>query len=318
MKNKSDDKRSRRSSPGKILAIITIILLLPVILFGLLYILITMPFDHFRNKRAYYKSQYFEDFAVPYKRKILLKPEYRFYNSAADKRIDFKFNIGDKGLLAYFEYKGACYLLIDFSPMYFINKDTSPVLTTDNDSYDDIYKSALFKLGLNDTQVYALVERSDICDDLSDFVLPETLCLTRTYESAFDDEDDYIIRTVPKSAAELYEMMRLTKGLCGKFDLISDSAISWDLFEGYDILISAEGESYRVEISSGFFNYHMHENCDEIYQRILDMGRKGNVTVFRSGAMLYSGRIEDCPYPADKKYAFNGVRRLEAKDDTVK
>ena len=69
------------------------------------------------------------------------------------------------------------------------------------------------------------------------------------------------------------------------------------------------------KIESGITHWHPTEY--EIYDEVCEIGRRGHVLVLRtragSGAVLYSGRKEDCPYKPNKKVLLGKYYYIEAE-----
>lgn len=83
----------KNSIVKKALAILSRIILLPVIAFGFILAGIDLLFDKLKEpsrKRTYANSHYYRDFQAPYHRGILLEDSYRFYNEAKDANLEFQ------------------------------------------------------------------------------------------------------------------------------------------------------------------------------------------------------------------------------------
>ena len=69
------------------------------------------------------------------------------------------------------------------------------------------------------------------------------------------------------------------------------------------------------KIESGITHWHPTEY--EIYDEVCKIGKRGNVLVLRqgagSGAVLYSGSRDECPYKPDQKVLLGKYYYIEAK-----
>ena len=61
---------------------------------------------------------------------------------------------------------------------------------------------------------------------------------------------------------------------------------------------------------------HWHPDPDEIYDEVIKIGKRGNITVLSSywggGALLYSGEKGECPYLPPKKHLLSKYYYIEA------
>lgn len=118
-------------------------------------------------------------------------------------------------------------------------------------------------------------------------------------------------------------MMIQAPGLCGKFELVDDGYIVWDLFENVGIQIDVspqDGYLGLIESTHGKIGkeiFHMHPDMFEIYEQVCDLGTRGNVTVlctsFVSAEMPYAGRKDMCPYSPNEKFLLRKFYYLEAR-----
>ena len=116
---------------------------------------------------------------------------------------------------------------------------------------------------------------------------------------------------VVHNTKELYDKMLETPNLCGKFELVGKT-IFWDLFDGFDIQISIEPPDTYFSIEKKLFwkitdpITHSHPDEEDIYDKICEIGSKGNVTVIRKNllftSVIYMGKEEDCPFSPKKKW----------------
>ena len=62
---------------------------------------------------------------------------------------------------------------------------------------------------------------------------------------------------------------------------------------------------------------HWHPDPDEIYDEVIKIGKRGNITVLSSywggRALLYSGEKRECPYLPPKKHLLSKYYYIEAK-----
>lgn len=106
------------------------------------------------------------------------------------------------------------------------------------------------------------------------------------------------------SIRSIYCRMQQNDALAGHFEL-ADGEIRWDLFPGYNVIIS-EDLDYCIAIEYRLFGKlpdeitHWHPEADAIDSEICKLGTKGYVTVLRKSiwgtAVLYQGPKELCPY----------------------
>ena len=120
--------------------------------------------------------------------------------------------------------------------------------------------------------------------------------------------------------SSLYEKMKNNPDLAGRFRLVSDELIEWDLFEGYHVtiwedyigIIRFPRAWYRSDLL-----IHWHPANEELYDEICRLGTKGNVTVVHKSwigmSIPYSGPAKDCP--VGRKWLFGKYLYLYHKPD---
>ena len=116
---------------------------------------------------------------------------------------------------------------------------------------------------------------------------------------------------------EVYDYMK-TYNLVGEYYLGRENncdSIFWNL-SGYLIVISHEyiGIEKRIGILPMQIT-HWHPDDEDIFENILKIGTKGNVTVIHStifgSSVLYSGLIKECPYK--RKWLFGKYHYIYAE-----
>lgn len=316
---------------GKILAVLLVVVFFPI---TILILLIAAPFliRGFRTvKKEYYKSPYYADFKKKYTSGITTDPVYRVYNGAAARNLPLRFpdHVDDKiDGLSYFFYGNTVYLLPNFEQMG-LSEDGRAVWQVNDHGdwmdFDEGYAATRVQAVYSDLTVKFLVERRmiTVCD-LTETPPPACMLVTHTYETAFENEDSALKLRIPQNAEDLYGMMRDTPDLCGEFELTEDrQAIRWRIREDIRITLGVDLRDCYIGVDKLLFGKiesgitHWHPTAYEIYGEVCEIGLRGHVLVLRqragSGAVLYSGKKEDCPYKPDKKVLFGKYYYIEAK-----
>ena len=315
----------------KVLTALLILLFLPLIT---LMFLIASPFiirESHRAKKEYYKSPYYATFKKKFAWGITADPVYRVYNGAAARDLPVRFpdNMDDRiDGLSYFFYGDTVYLLPNFEQMG-LSEDGRAVWQVNNDGdwmdFDEGYAATRVQAMYPDLTVKFLVERRmiTVCD-LTETPPPACVFVTQSYETAFENEDSALKMRIPQSSADLYDMMQKTTDLCGEYALTEDAeSIRWRVREDIQIILEVDPHDCYMSVERLLFGKiesgitHWHPSAHEIYDEVCKIGRRGNVLVLRaragSGAVLYSGRKEDCPYRPDQKVLFGKYYYIEAK-----
>ena len=300
----------------KVLIALLIIVCSPFII---LLALIAVPLilvERAKAKKAYYKSPYYADFKKKFTMGITTDPAYRCYNGVAVRGLPVKFGAKLNGPL-YCIHEGTLYVFPDFEQMG-LSEDGRAVWQVNNDgdwmSFEEAYTKLLSDMTiLPSDSVKLLVERKMITAyDLTETPPPACVCVTQSYETAFENEDSALKMRIPQSSADLYDMMCATPDLCGEFELTEDGqGIRWRVREDIRITLGVDLRDGYIGVDKLLFGKiesgitHWHPTEYEIYDEVCKIGKRGNVLVLRtgmgSGAVLYSGRKEDCPYKAEKK-----------------
>ena len=306
----------------KVLIALLILLFLPLIT---LMFLIASPFiirESHRAKKEYYKSPYYATFKKKFAWGITTDPVYRVYNGAAARDLPVRFpdNMDDRiDGLSYFFYGDTVYLLPNFEQMG-LSEDGRAVWQVNNDGdwmdFDEGYAATRVQAMYPDLTVKFLVERCmiTVCD-LTETPPPSCVFVTQSYETAFENEDSALKMRIPQSSADLYDMMQKTPDLCGEYALTEDGEfICWRIREDIQITLGVDPHDCYMSVERLLFGKiesgitHWHPFAHEIYDEVCKIGQRGNVLVLRaragSGAVLYSGRKEDCPYKPDQKILF--------------
>ena len=315
----------------KVLIALLILLFLPLIT---LIFLIASPFiirESHRAKKEYYKSPYYATFKKKFAWGITTDPVYRVYNGAAARDLPVRFpdNMDDRiDGLSYFFYGDTVYLLPNFEQMG-LSEDGCAVWQVNNDGdwmdFDEGYAATRVQAMYPDLTVKFLVERCMIVEcDLTKPPPPSCIHVIYSYETAFENDDTALTFRIPQSSADLYDMMQKTTDLCGEYALTDDGGlICWRVREDIQITLGVDPHDCYMSVERLLFGKiesgitHWHPYAHEIYDEVCKIGRRGNVLVLRaragSGAVLYSGRKEDCPYKPDKKILFGKYYYIEAK-----
>lgn len=309
---------------NKVLIALLIIVCSPFII---LVALIAAPLNLIERAKAirvYHKSPYYEDFKKKYTAGITTDPAYRCYNGVAARKLPVKFGVKLHGPL-YCNYEGTLYVFPDFKQMVLPAEDGATWLVNyggDWMGFEDAYAKLLSDMTITPSDsVKLLVERRMIIAyDLTKTPPPSCVCVTQSYETAFDHEESALSLLIPQTAEDLYAMMLDTPDLCGNFELTENKdGIRWRIRE--DIQISL-GYGY-IGVEKLLFGKveseitHRHPAQHEIYDEVCKIGKRGNVLVLRaragSGTVLYSGSKDECPYKPDKKILFGKYYYIEAK-----
>ena len=315
----------------KVLTVLLIVIFSPLIL---LLLLLACPFlarEYRRSKKEYYKSPYYATFKKKFTMGITHDPVYRIYNGAAARDLPVRFpdNMDDRiDGLSYFFYGDTVYLLPNFEQMG-LSEDGRAVWQVNNDGdwmdFDEGYAATRVQAMYPDLTVKFLVERRmiTVCD-LTETPPPACVLVTQSYETAFENEDSALKMRIPQNSADLYDMMCATPDLCGEFELTEDGqGIRWRIREDIQITLGVDLRDCYIgveklllgKIESGITHWHPTEY--EIYDEVCKIGKRGHVLVLRqgagSGAVLYSGSRDECPYKPDQKVFLGKYYYIEAK-----
>lgn len=312
----------------KVLIALLIIVCSPFII---LLALIAVPLilvERAKAKKAYYKSPYYADFKKKYTVGITSDPAYRCYNGVAARGLPVKFGAKLNGPL-YCIHEGTLYVFPDFEQMG-LSEDDGAMWQVDYDgdwmSFEEAYTKLLSDMTiLPSDSVKLLVERKMITAyDLTETPPPSCVFVTGSYDTAFENEDSPLKMMVPQNAEELYAMMQKTPDLCGEYELTENrDGIRWRIREDIQITLGVDLRDCYIGVDrllNGKLPIgitHWHPTVYEIYDEVCEIGRRGHVLVLRtragSGAVLYSGSRDECPYQPDKKYLFAKYYYIEAK-----
>ena len=315
----------------KVLTVLLIVIFSPLILLILLLVCPFLAREYRRAKKEYYKSPYYATFKKKFTGGITTDPVYRVYNGAVARDLPVRFpdNVDDRiDGLSYFFYGDTVYLLPNFEQMG-LSEDGRAVWQVNNDGdwmdFDEGYAATRVQAMYPDLTVKFLVERCmiTVCD-LTETPPPSCVFVTQSYEAAFENEDSALKMRIPQSSADLYDMMCATPDLCGEFELTEDGqGIRWRIREDIQITLGVDLRDCYIGVDKLLFGKiesgitHWHPTVYEIYGEVCEIGLRGHVLVLRqgagSGAVLYSGKKEDCPYKPDKKVLLGKYYYIEAK-----
>jgi len=315
----------------KVLTVLLIVIFSPLILLILLLVCPFLAREYRRAKKEYYKSPYYATFKKKFAWGITTDPVYRVYNGTAARNLPLRFpdDVDDKiDGLSYFFYGDTLYLLPNFEQMG-LSEDGRSVWQVNDDGdwmdFDEGYAATRVQAMYPDLTVKFLVERCmvTVCD-LTETPPPSCVFVTQSYETAFENEDSALKMRIPQSSADLYDMMCATPDLCGEYELTEDrQGIRWHIREDIQITLGVDLRDCYIGVDKLLFGKiesgitHWHPTVYEIYNEVREIGLRGHVLVLRqgagSGAVLYSGKKEDCPYKPDKKVLFGKYYYIEAK-----
>ncbi len=312
----------------KVLIALLIIICSPLIILLALIAVPLILIERARAKKAYYKSPYYADFKEKFTMGITTDPAYRFYNGAVARKLPVKFGAKLHGPL-HCRYEGTLYVFPDFEQMGLSEEDgITWQVNYDGDwvDFEEAYAKLLSDMTITPCDsVKLLVERRMILAyDLTETPPPSCVFVTGSYETAFENEDSALKMRIPQSAEDLYGMMRQTPDLCGEYELTEDKeGIRWRIREDIQITLGVDLRDCYIGVEKLLFGKiesgitHWHPTAYEIYNEVCEIGKRGNVLVLRaragSGAVLYSGSKDECPYKPDKKVLFGKYYYIEAE-----
>ena len=301
----------------KILVVVVIVLLSPLILFGLICVIISMPFVALADRREYKKSAYYQKLGIPFNKKIFYISEYDFYNYMIREELPVKFVKQKTNSLTYFIYQDEIFIFPDFNAIEYnqegndweaIYREKKKETRISLDTFFQRKKELLeektsFPIRLLISQNYFSKEVEDLSS------LPPSLYVIRNYHSVFKNENKDLLFVIPQNAKQLYEMMKKNPMLGGKTELEKDEGIVWTFEKAiYKIFIDSDegmisvlkNNRFKAEIT------HWHPSVDEIYDDICSIGERGNVLVIKSflgsSKVCYMGSVKNCPYKKNKKH----------------
>lgn len=296
---------------------VTIIMPLLIFPIFIVYFWLSIPFIRIKDKRNYKKSFYFKDFKKPFKDKIFYSGAYIFYNSAKERNLPIEYVSRLPEKTDYFKYNNTLY--------FFPNERKLTI------SYNEYGRHYEFCYGRGKkAKIYSPEELlNELSEGISDssglkaklfteallfqdkdtysHPLPDCIYLTRTYASAFSAKEEKLRTAIPKNVGDLYEMIKSTPDLCGNFSAEGDR-IKWNMDKARITIIEDEKTTYKR--NSEYFTIEIAINDDDstfqtsevptrfdVYDRILSLGKRGNITIYRksSGKTLYSGSKKKCP-----------------------
>ena len=322
---KQEDKWYKKAQIGLIIVVFSPLLLIALIIYGF-----AAWFKSPALKKEYKKSRYYSDVKRKYNLSVTSSPEYRFYNSAVKRELPIEYHKQDSNGLEYFIYDGTLFFFPDFYEMEYDKGKrewTVGWYSDEKKAFSDYMQSLREKLDADDNYpAKVLCERRlfEIAD-LREVPLPEEVYLTSGYELAFDGNDFPLEIIIPQTTRELYNMMIQNPDLCGSYEMTADEddygSIFWTLGDVCFELCVGQGQGYINVIASGLLHgksiTHWHPAPDEIYDEVIKIGKRGNVTVVRSyrgaGTLLYSGEKGECPYLPPRKHLLCKYFYIEAE-----
>ena len=115
--------------------------------------------------------------------------------------------------------------------------------------------------------------------------------------------------------SSIYFKMVNNPDLAGRFRLVSDEFIEWDLFDGYPVTIFEEHITIFRHKHGELIDWEM--DNEDLYDGICRLGTRGNVTVVHKSwigtSIPYSGPAKDCP--VGRKWLFGKYLYLYHKPD---
>lgn len=307
--------------------ILLIIIVSPLILFGLMMFLIVSPFIQLSNRKKYKNSAYYKDFRIPYSSKVFHSKQFVFYNYSIEENLPIKYVKQKNNSLDYFIYNDQIFIFPDFNELIF---------NEENNNWDVVYgkyereaqcsleeymdkKIHLFEEQIK-LPVKLLLARNYIDKNKINInELPESLYIVRNYCSPLDGKDRELLNIIPETTEDLYNMMLLNKKLGGQYKLVDNEIIVWT-FDDVIYEISMDGrEGYFNVLKNNKFKLgitHWHPYEYEIYDDICKIGEKGNVLVIKTllgGAQIsYMGPKEKCTIKR-KKIGLFKIHYFESK-----
>ncbi len=303
------------------------IVLLPWILLGLLIcgmlILLQIP----REKKEYKKSEYYNDFPIPYHLDILNDKKCRFYHAAKKSGLPMHYVRQESNAFEYFIYEDILYVFPDFTQITFAAEKETWEVNRDGDwiCLEEYYQTVLSFL--DDTApkipVKIAVERDLFLEStLEHAEIPDCIHLTVKYETIFANGDSARRIRFPQNTSELYDMMLGTPDLCGTYELVNDT-IAWRLYKNISVEISVANCDCYIGIAKAKLGKmtreitHWHPDRREIYPDVCSIGCNGHILVIRENlfgtTILYKGDSENCPYPPLPKRRFGKIYYLKAE-----
>lgn len=303
----------------KIVAFICAIVFSPLIILGLLVVLVVLLIDLPKEKKQYKKSEYYKEFNLPYKTHRIYTPEYRFYNSMRERTLPIEYVRQESNGLEYFIYENVFYLFPDFEQITFNMETNTWEVDYDGDwePFNSAYERLVsnFEEAMPNTEIKILVERKMIpILDLKEMEIPDCIFLTWSYESAFENEASISKIKIPTDIKELFDMMSRIPDICGNFYVTKNGNIEWDLYDSCKVEIYMDSEECCLDIVGLM---HWHPTIFEIYDEILELGKRDNVLVIRTfltgASLLYQGNQKECPYDKESKAVLGEIHYLETK-----
>ena len=296
--------------------VLLMIILSPVILFGLIIFLIIYPFNNFAKRKSYKKSAYYRDFKTPYSREIFNSNQYAFYNYSVEENLPIKYIKQKTKPLDYFVYNNQIYIFPDFEKIIFDeNNNIWNVVYGKNKRESKCTieeflnkQMMLFEEPIN-MPVRILLARDYIENKIIDISkLPESLYIIRNYTSALDNKNIETLSIIPSTTKDLYKMMLANKDLGGDYKLVNEEVIEW-IFNKVIYYIAIDDNDGYFEVCKNnklkFQITHWHPDEYEIYDEICKIGVRGNVLVIKSflgmSYIAYMGPKEKCIIKGKRK-----------------
>ncbi|MBQ9731371.1 MAG: hypothetical protein IJV94_04645 [Bacilli bacterium] len=247
-----------------------------------------------------------------------------FYNHAARENLPIKY-ISTKEL-DYFIYNDIVYVFPDFNLLRYNDQIKQFEIKYRSQNKEEFCtleeffeKKKSMLLEEYNMPIKLLLATCYINEEFLDVsTLPESVYVISNYDKAFK-EDNIDWDEIPKSTKMLYEMMLKNEKLGGRFEMISDDIIEWEL----DDVIYEVG----LQCCDGYFGVnkkdskktsitHWHPSAFSIYTDVCLVGEKGNVLVVKDflggSGVLYMGPKEKCDIK-EKKRRLSKVYFFESK-----
>lgn len=296
---------------------VTIIMALLIFPIFIVYFWLSIPFIRIKDKRNYKKSFYFKEFKKPFKDKIFYSGAYIFYNSAKERNLPIEYVSRLPEKTDYFKYNNTLYffpnerkLTISYNEYgrhyeFCYGRGKKAKIYSPEELLNELSKGISDSSGLKAKLFTEALLFQD--EDPYSHPLPDCIYLTRTYASTFSAKEEKLRTSIPKNVGDLYEMIKSTPDLCGNFSAEGDR-IKWNMNKATITIIEAKKTTYKR--SSEYFTIEIAINDEDstfqtsdvltrfdVYDRILSLGKRGNITIYRksSGKTLYSGSKKKCP-----------------------
>ena len=182
--------------------ILLLIILSPFLLFIGVIWLIALPFITIKDYKEYKKSAYYKEFKITYARNVLYRPNYLFFNYAKETNLPIKYIKQEENALEYFIYNETIYIFPNFNELTYneekgcfevLYRKYKEVNLYTLDEYFNKEKLLFKKEPKLPIKLLLSVHYLDL-DTIDLTKLPKTIRIVGSYDSAFKDEEDFLIK----------------------------------------------------------------------------------------------------------------------------